>query len=178
MWCCCWLGQHQEPQQGCRACYGLLLGEPGGRTWHRKFGVESSWIVESKLADITNLVKMSHSYSLKKKKKFRFFRSSLVLHQIKDLALSRLWCEFDPWPGSFLMPCHQCPPPKKNLIKNFIRFFILFLIEVQFIYNVKILEFLFAFVLLAILIYGRIVLLQILRLENIFSYFKNERMNC
>ena len=30
--------------------------------------------------------------------------SSLVAQQVKDLALSLLWCRFDPWPGNFHMP--------------------------------------------------------------------------
>ena len=31
------------------------------------------------------------------------FRSSLVAEWVGDLALSLLWCVFDPWPGKFHM---------------------------------------------------------------------------
>ena len=30
-------------------------------------------------------------------------RSSLVVQQVKDLALSLLWCRFSPWDGNFHM---------------------------------------------------------------------------
>ena len=30
--------------------------------------------------------------------------SSLVVQQVKDLALSLLQCRFNPWPGNFCMP--------------------------------------------------------------------------
>ena len=42
--------------------------------------------------------------------------SSLVVHRVKDLALSPeqlmllLWRRFDPWPGNFYMPCGQKKP--------------------------------------------------------------------
>ena len=42
-------------------------------------------------------------------------RSSLVAWWVKDLALSRLWLGFDPWPGNFCMPGAQ---PKKTLPNN------------------------------------------------------------
>ena len=40
--------------------------------------------------------------------------SSLLAHQVKDLALSLLWHGFDPWPGNFhmLWVQHPSPPPK------------------------------------------------------------------
>ena len=33
-----------------------------------------------------------------------FLKSSLVVQQVKDLALSVLWCRFSHWPGNFHMP--------------------------------------------------------------------------
>ena len=49
-------------------------------------------------------------------------RSSLVVQQIEDPALSLLWLwsllwlRFDPWPRNFLMP--RVWPPKKNKKKQ------------------------------------------------------------
>ena len=39
------------------------------------------------------------------------FRSSLVASQVKDPALSLMWCGFHPWPRNF---CMQCREAKKN----------------------------------------------------------------
>ena len=40
--------------------------------------------------------------------------SSLVAWQVKDLALSLLWCGFYPWPWTFCMPQVRLPPQKKH----------------------------------------------------------------
>ena len=48
----------------------------------------------------------------KKKKKELLLRSSFVVQQIKDPALSLRWRRFDPWPGNFYMV--QAQPKKKE----------------------------------------------------------------
>ena len=42
----------------------------------------------------------------------RALLSSLVMQRVRDLALSLLWCGFDPWPGNFRMP--QAQPKKRR----------------------------------------------------------------
>ena len=42
--------------------------------------------------------------------KIQRFWSSLVAQQVKDLALSLLWCRFDPWPKNSCM-LGACPTP-------------------------------------------------------------------
>jgi len=38
------------------------------------------------------------------KQKEKGGRNSLVVHWVKDRALSQLWCRFNPWPRNFNMP--------------------------------------------------------------------------
>ena len=45
----------------------------------------------------------SHIRSNTHKKKNLLLGSSLVALWVKDLALSMLWCEFNPWPRNFHM---------------------------------------------------------------------------
>ena len=47
--------------------------------------------------------------------KMRSIASSLVAQWVKDLALSLLWCEFDPWSRNFCMWQAQ---PKKERERN------------------------------------------------------------
>ena len=44
----------------------------------------------------------------------RKIRSFFVAQWVKDLALSLLWQEFDPWPGNFQMPWGQPKKKKKE----------------------------------------------------------------
>ena len=37
-----------------------------------------------------------------------------MAQQVKDPALSLLWCGFDPWPGKFCTPENMPPPQKKR----------------------------------------------------------------
>ena len=47
------------------------------------------------------------------------FRSFLMVQQVKDPALSLLWCRFEPWPGNLYVP--RARPKKKKKNPSFLR---------------------------------------------------------
>lgn len=72
-------------------------------------GVEALWLVHQS-AVFRSCSYPGCSRGVPNKKKYNPW-SSVVVQQVRDLALSLLWWEFDPWLGSFRMLWAQ---PKKK----------------------------------------------------------------